>query len=189
MIGEAKKSLKNLVCAGLIGLALAGCARAALVDSIVEDGIEYYIQTNKSIYDLGEDVEMLYRVTNLRDEDVLIGCSRSGEFNLWVQENGETIWALAHWFKWYSLGVELSAGELKEISRNWDMKDDDGVLVEPGIYNVVGVMYNEPWNYYNNRGYTITEVGFPITIIPEPGSLAILGMGFVSLLIYNRRKN
>ena len=132
---------------------------------------------------------MLYRITNLTDEEVLIACSRSGEFDLWVQKDGQTIWALAHVFIWFSPGVELSAGELQEISHNWDMKDDDGVLVEPGIYNVVGVMYNEPWNYYNNRGYTITEVGVPITIIPEPGSLAILGMGLVSLLIHNKRNN
>ena len=181
---------KTAMLVGLV-LSIAAMAEATPIDSnaIVRDGIEYHIQTDKAVYDLGEDVEMLYSITNLTDEEVLIGCSQSGEFNLWVQKDGQTIWALAHVFIGFSPGVGLSAGELREISHNWDMKDDDGVLVEPGIYNVVGVMYNEPWNYYNNRGYTITEVGVPITIIPEPGSLAILGMGFVSLLIYNRRKN
>ena len=175
MNGEAKKSLKKLICAGISILFITASAKATLVNSnsIVQDGIEYYIQTDNAVYNLGEDVEMLYRITNLTDEEVLIGCSRSGEFDLWVQKDGQTIWALAHWFTWFSPGVELSAGELQEISHNWDMKDDDGVLVEPGIYNVVGVMYNEPWNYYNNRGYTITEVGVPITIIPEPATRTI----------------
>ncbi len=34
---------------------------------VVQDGIEYYMQTDKSVYDLGEDVEMSYRVTNQRE--------------------------------------------------------------------------------------------------------------------------
>jgi len=29
-------------------------------------GIEYYMQTDKSVYKLGEKVKMLYRVTNLK---------------------------------------------------------------------------------------------------------------------------
>ncbi len=47
-------------------------AKANLVNSnsIVEDDIEYYMQTDKDVYDLGENVEMLYRVTNLGSEDV-----------------------------------------------------------------------------------------------------------------------
>ena len=171
---EAKKNLKRLVCAGIAILTLARCASANLVDSnsVVFDGIEYYIQANKSVYDLGEDVEMLYRVTNLRDEDVKIPCLRSPEFNLWVQEDDETIWALVHWFKWYSLGVDLSAGESKEIPYVWDMRDDNGNLVEPRVYDVVGVIYS----------YEQTEVKVAVTIVPEPCSLALLGVGFASLL-------
>jgi hypothetical protein len=51
----------------VIVLSCAGMAGATLVNSnsIVQDDIEYYIQTNKAVYDLGENVEMLYRVTNL----------------------------------------------------------------------------------------------------------------------------
>jgi len=191
MTAKGKKLLKKLICAGIVILFMTVSAKATLVNSnsIIDLGIEYYIQTDKSVYRLGENVEMLFRVTNLRDEAVTIGCSQSPEFNLFVRKDAERIWALIHFFSAYSPGVELLAGEPKELTHSWDMSDDDGVVVEPGLYTVVGVMYNQTWNYYNNRGYTITEVGVPITIIPEPGSLAILGMGFLSLLIYNRRKN
>ncbi len=75
MSREAKKNRKKLICAGIVALALTACAKANLIDSnsIVQDDIEYYMQTNKSVYDLGEDVELLYRVTNLgNDESPLI---------------------------------------------------------------------------------------------------------------------
>jgi hypothetical protein len=185
MTGEAKKILKKLVCAGISILFITISAKAVLVDSnsIIEDGIEYYIQTDKSVYSLGENVEMLFRVTNLRDDEVRIGCSQSPEFNLFVRKDGESIWALIHGFKAYSPGVELLADESKGLTHSWDTSDDDGVVVEPGLYTVVGVMYNQTWNYYNNRGYTITEVGVPITIIPEPCSLVLLGAGLMSLLV------
>ena len=44
---EAKKSLKNLICAGLVILAVVIPAKATLVNSnsIIVDNIEYYIQT------------------------------------------------------------------------------------------------------------------------------------------------
>jgi len=71
MSGEEKKRMKRVVCAGIVTLALAGCAKANLVDSnsIVQDGIKYYLQTDKAVYSLGENVEILYRITNLRDEE------------------------------------------------------------------------------------------------------------------------
>jgi len=172
--------MKKVITVIMVVLALTECAKATLVNSnsIIQDGIEYYLQTDKFVYNLGEDVEMLFRVTNLRDEDVLIGCSRKGEFNLWVQKDSETIWARSHWFAWFSPGVELSAGESIDVSHIWNMVDDTGSLIEPGDYSIVGVMYNEPWNYYyNHRGYIITHVGVPMSIIPEPGSLSLFIVG------------
>jgi len=164
-------------------LGMTQFARATLVNwnSIVEDEIEYYIQTDKAVYDLGENVQMLHRVTNLMNEDVTIPCSRAPEFNLWVQKDGGAIWSLIHIFKWYSPGVELAVGEPKELSCNWDMRDDNGNLVELGIYAVVGVMYNEPWNYNNHGNYIPTEVAVPITIIPEPAAILLLAMGIVGV--------
>ena len=72
MNGEANKSLKKLICAGISILFITTCAKATLVNSnsIVQDGIEYYTQTDKAVYDLGENVEMLYRVANLSEDDI-----------------------------------------------------------------------------------------------------------------------
>jgi hypothetical protein len=189
MNGKANKNLKNLICAGLVILALVIPAKATLVNSnsMVDLGIEYYIQTDKAVYDLGENVEMLFRVTNLRDEEVSITCSQLPEYNLWVQRDEESIWER-------SLGgyptvpeVELLPGEYEELGHSWDMKDNDGVLVEPGLYTVVGLMYNSIWNYDNYGDPFKSEVGVQITIIPEPGSLGFF-VGVLSFLGYYNRK-
>jgi hypothetical protein len=62
-----------------IGLAMLvlGISPLAMADvdsnSIIKDGVEYYIKTDKTIYDLSENVNILYRVTNLTDETVSLG--------------------------------------------------------------------------------------------------------------------
>jgi hypothetical protein len=186
---EAKKSLKKLVCAGISIFFITASAKATLVDSnsIVDLGIEYYIQTDKPVYCLGENVEMLFRVTNLRDEEVLIGCSRTPEFNLLVQKDVETIWMKVYGWYWHSPGITLSPGESKELAHSWDMKDKDGFAVDPGTYTTVGLMYNELWNDVNHGEPTISKVGIPITIIPEPGSL-LLFVTSLTILLFSKRK-
>jgi len=42
-------------------------------NTIVEDGIKYCIQTDKPVYELGEHTEILYRITNLTDEEWWVG--------------------------------------------------------------------------------------------------------------------
>jgi hypothetical protein len=164
------------------------CANATIIsNSIIEDGIEYYIQADKAVYDLGENVEMLFRVTNLRDETVAIPCSRTGPFNLMVQKDQETIWMLAHFFQWDMPVITLSAGESTNIPPyNWNMKDDGGNLIGSGTYNVGGIMYNEPWNNNNHGIPYATSVTVPITVIPEPSSLALF-MACLSVLMRNKR--
>ncbi|MBN1391769.1 MAG: PEP-CTERM sorting domain-containing protein [Sedimentisphaerales bacterium] len=144
-------------------------------NSIIEDGIEYYIQTDKSVYDLGENVEMHFKVINLTDEVLYIQCYRSGPFNLLVEKNDESVWAAAHWFAWDLPVVELAPGESKGPSYIWDMVDDNDNLIAPGIYDVIGVIYN-----------AYTEVAVPITIVPEPATILLLSLG-AGLMVRMRR--
>ncbi|MFA6426814.1 MAG: hypothetical protein WCW64_11645 [Phycisphaerae bacterium] len=172
----------------MILLCYGGLVSATPVNSnsVVIDDIEFYVQTDKSGYSLGESVEILFKVTNLGNTDVTIGCSRHGEFNYLVRKNNEDIWALAHWFAWDMPVVSLSAGETITLpSYAWNMKDDAGILILPDAYSVVGLMYNEPWNDASGRVPRPTEVSVPITIIPEPCSMALF---VTSLLLCNRFK-
>jgi hypothetical protein len=68
----------------------------------------------------------------------------------------------------------------------WDMRDDTGYLIVPGIYDVIGVMYNEPWNVANGGTPSPTEVPVSITVTPEPSSMALF-VACLSIFIRNKR--
>jgi len=180
------KTRVSLIIAVVIVFGLAGMARATLADSnsIVKDNIEYYVQTDKSVYDLGEDVQVLYRVTNLRDVewrfnyippivDILVAAEEGGNFN--------EIWNWG-WDKIYPAGpvvFQLEPNESAEISGIWpqinlngSVEPEDHTPVSPGIYRTSGVFYP-----------TDSSVAVDIAIIPEPTTFLLLGLG--GLLLRN----
>ncbi len=188
--GIMKRAVITVAAVVLLGVAMEGRANLVPVNSnsVIEDGIEYYIETDKVVYDLGEDVEILYRITNLRDEewevisffpvwDISIGEKRGDEF--------AEVWSL-HWYGGGHTGpavLRLQGGEYKAFEDVWSQINhkgtreiEDDVLVLPGAYRVTGVI--ESLN---------STVGVPITIVPEPTSLAVFAFG-VAILSYERRR-
>jgi len=176
----------------MVILALAGSAKATLVDSnsIVRDGIEYYIQTNKSVYDLGEDVEMMYRVTNLKDETwsvtvfipvmVIFVEEREGE-------NFNVIWPCEQ----YTIAIypfHLGPNASADISVIWPQIDtkgtgefiEDDTQVSPGIYRISGS--------FHSCSALDSRVAVDITIIPEPCSLILFVVGLPIVNYINRRR-
>lgn len=144
--------------------------RPALVNSNskVEDGIEYYIQTDKSVYKLGEQVQMLYRVTNLRDEDVTFSFPHFPVWNFWVEKDGEYIYrAVNGWFEEVT-EFTLSPGETKQCPYPdgpsiWNMRDREGNLVTPGEYHIIGGLYAGDDYFYD--WYDYTKVAVTIKIV------------------------
>ncbi len=157
MVGRAKRGLKSIVCAGIVGLALAGGVREAKAttapfdsNSIVKDYIEYCMQTDKSVYNLGENVQMLYRVTNLGDQKVTIGwvpMDPPAHYNFRVMQDGAQVWRYPYitpvmGMEPFDLWPHASRG----FSKTWNMMNDNGTpwqesddfLVSPGLYSVVG---------------------------------------------------
>ncbi|MHC4842901.1 MAG: PEP-CTERM sorting domain-containing protein [Planctomycetota bacterium] len=158
-------------------------SKADLVNSnfIVLDDMEYYIQTNQSVYDLGENVELLYRVTNLGTEETTFYFPQDPEWNFWAYKNQENVWRAVNGWWTRSTSLTLSPSESEEYSYIWDMVDSDGYLVESRGYDIVGGLFS------TSGGYEYTEVEVPITIVPEPSSLALLIIG-VSVVGHFRRK-
>jgi len=172
---QEKKDSKKLVYAGIIVLVLsAATARQVSAtpdsNSIVVDNVEFYIQADKSIYYLGENVQMLYRMTYLGPFfKTEIWCYQTPPFNIFLEKDGEVIWMKYRFFLQEFTVVNLWRYlPPEEITSDWNMTDFNDVLVEPGTYEVTGIMYNAPWNYENGRGYVSTEVRVPITILSEP---------------------
>ena len=154
-----KKSLNGII-AGSIPL-IYNCSKESPVSYMGPiSGLKYHMQTDKSVYKLGEKVQMLYRVTNLRDESVKFVISHTPEWNFWIEKDGELIWsAVKSWSDLITI-IILAPDDSDEYSYVWDMKDNNNILVNVGKYNAIG-------GFYDGRGnYDHTKVSVPIEIIP-----------------------
>jgi len=165
-------------------LEIAQPAKANIVDSnsIIKDGIEYYMQTDKFIYDLGENVEMLFRVTNLTDVSMNLGTllpDPPDDYDLRIMQGDDQIW----WYPYTAItGVIrdfiLQPLETKEFQTNWNTMNDNGTpwlpdddfLITPGTYDVVGKV--ALWAVDER-----VPVSVSIDVIPEPATLFSLGLG------------
>ena len=153
------KTLEGIVIAG-IPLISSCSEKNPVIYTGPISGIEYHMQTDKSVYKLGEKVQMLYRVTNLRDEDVKFIFPQSPEWNFWVEKDGEVIWSAVN--SWWDLAIllMLAPNDSDEYSCVWDMRDYKNNLVDVGKYSAIGGLYAGTGNYVTTR------VSVPIEIIP-----------------------
>ena len=183
----------------LLILVVAGCAKeakAALVDSnsVVKDGIEYYIQTDKSVYnlDLGEEAQILYRVTNLTENPVDLGTvfdAQSWWYDFLItDDSGTEVW----WYpRTFPLRIptpfNLDPYESKQAEKTWGLINDNGTWltgddfpVGTGIYSIHG----EIFLYSGER----VPVSVNVEVVPEPGTLSLLGAGLIGITLIRKRK-
>lgn len=168
-----------LVITGIVLLISAVTTQAAIIsNSVVVDDIEYYIQADDSIYNLGEDIETLFRVTNLGSETLSTWTSYPIIDIIVSEKDGEVFNEIWNWswdqiFPFGPVLFELEPSEFVELNGTWPQIDlnnsvepEDHTQVPTGIYRVTG--YLTP---------TDTGVAVDITIVPEPCSVLILALG------------
>ncbi len=173
-----KAIISAIALAILLGISPIAMATTVNSNSIIEDGIEYYIQTDKSVYNLGENIEILYRVTNLRSEEWRFSYIPPIRNITVAAKEGEVfneIWYWS-WDKIYPAGpvvFQLDTGESADLNGSWPQIDlngsveiEDHTQVPAGLYRTFGVFY--PTDSY---------VPVDITIIPEPATLFLLALG------------
>jgi len=170
-------------------LAVTCQARATVVNwnSIEVNDVEYYVQTDKSTYLLGEDVEMLYRITNLGQESITYTVSWSPIWNFWAETGGQCIWTGMYSKLAIVTSLTIGAGESVEFPEfnphfTWDLRDDADDLIQPGEYDVIGGIDHSE-NYYD-----FTKVSVQIEVIPEPASVFFLSIGLPFLRFFLKRK-
>ena len=162
---------KIIITIAAVILAMGGMAVGSAVDSnsIVEDGIEYSIQTDKAVYSLGENVQMLYRVTNLSEDEVEFIFTYGPLDNTcdWMVDKDELrIWDnLGRPGTAVMTSFNLSPSTSYEYTHTWNMSYKNGDDILPGNYNVTGVLGYHP----DHERYV--PVSVQIEIIPEPAMI------------------
>jgi len=115
-------------------------------NSILKDGIKYYMQTDKSIYHQGENVEMLYRVTNLRGEDVIFRFYDRVQYYFLVTSGGDPTWFAPKAGLPALSSFVLHPDGSNEYTETWNVIDENGTpwtpgddfVALPGPYDVTG---------------------------------------------------
>ncbi len=140
------------------------------------DDLEYSLETDKTIYQLGETVYATHTITNPLDVPVDVEFAQESGFDLWVLKNGERIWQQYTAFKCVIWTRTFAPGEILEFDYTWDMTDNDGNAVLPGEYELVGVIYGHGRNVSTN-----------ITIVPEPAMVTLMGTAGMYLAFFKNR--
>lgn len=135
------------------------CTAPVNSNPILKDGIEYYMQTDKFIYNLGEEVKMLYRVTNLGDEDVYFEFPTNKQYHFRVKKDGDQIWEMSTNADDVITCFTLRPDESKEFNEIWGLVNSDGISVGAGDYQAIGELYIPITNHY-------VPVSVSIEVIP-----------------------
>jgi len=147
-------------------------------NSIVIEDIEYYFLTDKSVYNLVENVNMTYRVTNLRDQNVTFRFSTTLQRNFWIDKNEINVWRAYDGGFTIPTEFTLAPGDNKTFTCIWDMKNKQGELVDVGNYIATGGLHSF------TGSYDFTRVSVDIVVVPEPATILLLAMG--TLLVRGR---
>jgi hypothetical protein len=182
--------MKKKIILSVLGLLLCfgGLVQATInSNSKVLDGIEYYVQTDKFTYQLGEHVEMLYKITNLSEQSITFTLPQSPVWNFWAEKDDSQIWQAVNGWWLEITPVTLAPGQSRQFPDLgppflWDLRDSTGNIVGIGNYDIIGGLYGPSGNF------DYTKVSVPIVIIPEPASLIFLAIGLPVVRTFLRRK-
>ena len=137
----------------------------------------FFLETDKAVYQLGEEVHAVHRLTNEGDADYRARMLSGPAFDLWVlDDQGAKIWSQHLNFTLNTWWLTLGPGESIVREYTWDMTDYGGNLVSPGQYELVGVIYGD------------NDVSTQITILPEPATVGLVLAGCWVLALRRRAR-
>ncbi len=140
--------------------------------------LEVAIETDKTIYQLGETVHVIHTIINPFDVPINnVEFTQEPGFSLLVMLEGIRIWSSNNIALTVIWTRTFEPGEILKLNYAWDMTDYYGNAVLPGEYELIGAIHGEGRNVSTN-----------ITIVPEPASLSLLVLGGLGFLRSKRRK-
>lgn len=138
------------------------------------DEILYCTKTDKSVYHLGEHVEMSYRITNLGDQEVSFAFFDQVHHNFEVTSDNDIIWRRPLVFFPAFSSFVLQPHHYKEYAETWDQMNEgepvdpaDDIPVLPGFYEIAGSLH--PMLLENQDQYVPVSVS--IEVLLDAGAL------------------
>ncbi len=149
---------------------------------------QYSLEADSTVYSPGNPVAILFRIDNLGDADLCYTVGGSPSFEIQVFKNDEFIGSSVSAPSIYNQmfwEMTIEPGESWEMSVSWNQVDSLGQDVEPGVYELRGVILRPPpilvWPSYPHDPSPDVPSS-EIVILPEPSTLLLLigaGVGLV----------
>jgi hypothetical protein len=142
--------------------------------------IEFFLRSDKFTYDVGEPVDLLFRITNRGSDPVVLHSEVARNFGLFVAQNDDIVWWAGGpiYSPGGGLSIPLDAGQSFEMHYVWNMTHDFGGEISPGDYQAYG--------FFNGAPYPPGPLQVPMTVIPEPSLTSAFFMGWALLFIGKR---
>lgn len=144
-------NMKHLlaVCASILIIFLTGCGgekiTGATLPIISPTSVEVTVSTDKSSYNLSENVKCTLSVKNISPATIEVIFTSSQMYDFIVQKASNVIWRWSQdkVFLTVLTPFVLEPGSTEVFSEIWSQKDNDGNNVLSGSYFLTGYLENE----------------------------------------------
>lgn len=113
---------------------------------ITYQGVELVLSTDKTTYEPGEAITLRLTVTNKGSSSLKLTFPSAQQYDFVITMGGEEMWRWSHdkMFAAVLTEVTLAPSESVVYQERWSQKDNQGNLVSPGNYQVIGVLKAPP---------------------------------------------
>ena len=146
----------------------------------------YTLESDRATYDLGENLDILFQISNAGDADLVYRLSCSPGIEIQIFREQELAWESATIHMPAFQDITILPGDSVGRCVMWDQTDRFGVEVEPGSFELRGVIHGNPHPLMMGVHYPELPSA-QIQIVPEPSVVMLLST--IAMIRLKRRRN
>jgi len=110
------------------------------------DSIELTVQTDKTTYRLKEPVKLKLTVTNKGTEPKNLTFSSAHIYDFVLKREGKEVWRWSYGKMFAAMlsNVTFEPNQPVIYEETWTQKNNDNVFVQPGKYEIIGMLKTRP---------------------------------------------